>query len=78
MIRFGLLLVAGITLLTPEDGVSQDPQATEPSSELRFADRFAPFDWLMGEWQGYGEFEVHQDFSVLQLDNQSGEYTATT
>jgi hypothetical protein len=46
-------------------------KAQDPSpdwTESRFEARFQPLDWLIGEWQGYGEFSdrttyIHKRFS---------------
>ncbi len=68
MFRSGLLLAGAVTLLAPGPGAPQDTQPAGASSESRFSDRFEPFDWLVGEWQGYGEFSdrvtfIHKRFA---------------
>ena len=37
-----------------------DPQPGSEAGVARGADRFPALDWLVGEWQGYGEF-AHEE-----------------
>lgn len=63
------VMVAGImTVLTTGSLAAQTSGSEEDWSSARFADRFESFDWLIGEWQGYGEFSnrttyIHKRFS---------------
>ena len=62
MFKSSFLLAGAITILAPCPVVPQDTQPAGTSSESRFSDRFESFDWLIGEWQGYGEFSDRVTF----------------
>ena len=67
MIRF--LLSVCLALVLPATSLAGQDQGTSPDwAEARYAVRFEPLDWLIGEWQGYGEFSnrttyIHKRYS---------------
>ena len=64
--------VAGIVglwvLFAVGSAFAQSDAPSQDWSEARFGARFEAFDWLIGEWQGYGQFEdrttyIHKRYS---------------
>ena len=50
------MIVLGLVFLIPLPVLAQTDASTADLSEARFEARFEAFDWLIGEWQGYGQF----------------------
>ena len=62
------VIALGLGSLIPQPVLAQTDASTVDWSDARFAARFEAFDWLIGEWQGYGQFSdrtgyIHKRYS---------------
>ncbi len=62
------VIALALGLLVPQPIMGQTEASTADWGDARFAARFEAFDWLIGEWQGYGQFAdrtgyIHKRYS---------------
>ena len=60
-----LRLLGAVALLVLATGpaLADEAPVDEDWSGARFAARFVPLDWLIGEWQGFGQFAERTGYS---------------